>query len=342
MFKKHSKYQHRRRGYGPFRLILSLIMMSVLGLGVYSAAKAFSGIDPLKISPKLAGENLLVQLLSFSPETIFKSSDSTSVTSPASTNSEGETLGEDKSTPKPKKELAFKFAVVTDSHNDNQDLKKALSQAKEAGAKFAVGLGDYSDVGTLEELKAAKATFDASGLPFYLIPGDHDLWDSRNKGLPPTRNFSSVFGPSYQSFSYQQYRFIMIDNSDNYLGLSNAQLQWITDELGRVKSEQTKGVYAFTSTPLYHPSSDHVMGKVEPKLKAQAENIISQLKAGGVAEVFSGDTHFYASFLEPKNSLHMTVSGAVTATRNLQVSRFLLIDQFSDGSYNIQDLEVKQ
>lgn len=323
MFNK--KYlEHKKPGTNIFyvllRSILSITMMLILVIGIYQAYIFFTGVDPLKINP----QNLIGEVLNF------------------------EILGVDLSGIRLNKisqtdtaNLAFRFAIVTDSHNDNEILSQALLQAKSQGVVFIIGLGDYSSVGTVEELQRAKDTFQAANLPYYVTAGDHDLWEPRNKGSNPAGNFGSVFGPAYQSFGYEGIRFIIVYNSDNYEGVDELQMRWLDDELTKVNIEKPKAAFLFLHEPLYHASSDHVMGKINPALKDQAEKISAKARQADIKEVFAGDTHFYTRYTDPKSLVDMTAVGAVTKERNTQKSRFVIVDVYNSGDYNVQDLEIK-
>ena len=118
-------------------------------------------------------------------------------------------------------------------------------------------------------------------------------------------------------------------------------MQWLEDELLRAGSSDSKLTFVFAPTPLYHPSSDHVMGKVTPKLIGQAEHLATTFKRAGVDMVFSADTHFYSRFIEPKNELEMMTVGAVTSERNPQAPRFAMVEILEDGSYNIEEVEMR-
>ncbi len=339
MFKK----EHRKRSSNPlfviFRLVLSLIMFAVLLAGVYSAYKHFSGLDPLKIDPQSVFKNIvgmknpgqLFAVLSAIklPKGLPVSSQVIDKTAEVTVNRQSQHI--------------FRFLLVADSHNDNENLKKAISKAKTdyPDISFIIGLGDYTSVGTIEELKNAKKELDSSGLRYFLTPGDHDLWDSRNRSLNATANFVQVFGPTYQSFSYQNYRFLLLDNSDDYLGFSETQLNWITDELEKAKIDSIKDIFVFVHEPLFHPSSDHVMGKIDKDLKRQARNLVFQLKGAGVKKVFAGDTHYFSEYSEPETNLSMITVGAVTIERNPQAPRFAVVSVFEDGTTYVEDIQIK-
>lgn len=310
-----------------FRLFLSVVIFALLLAGIYSAYKHLSGLDPLKLDPQAVISNLIN---SKSPKEVIETLSSLKVT---------QDLATQNYTPN----LAFKFLLVADSHNDNVNLNRALSQAKQEypDLQFIIGMGDYTEVGTIDELKIAKKEFDLSGLRYFLLVGDHDLWDSRDKQSDPTANFKAIFGPVYQSFTYNNFRFVILYNSDNYIGIGEEQQKWVTTELEKAKQEQVKAIFVFVHEPLYHPSSDHVMGRIEQSLKSQAKILIHQLKDAGVKKVFAGDIHYFSEYAEPETNLSMVTIGAITTERNPQAPRFAVVSVFDDGSIKMEDREIK-
>lgn len=349
MFRKHYKKRSSNAILVFFRLILSVVMFAVLLGGVYIAYKHFSGLDPLKLDPQALFSNVVVSKM---PKQV------SSVLSKVSLGSfklgnDSKILGKQTDTQavsssSPAKQggtkLLFRFLLVADSHNDNSDLAKAINQGKSKypDLKFIIGLGDYTDVGTIAELKDAKKEFDVSGLRYFLIPGDHDLWDCRNRSQFPEACFSEVFGLPYQSFTYDSFEFLLLDNSDNYKGFGDEQQKWIASELEKTKKAGVKGLFVFVHTPLYHPSSDHVMGWVEKTLKSQADGLIFGLKDAGVTEVFAGDIHFFSEYNEPKTDIAMATIGSAGIERNPQAPRFAIVSVFDNGSIKVEDVEIKQ
>lgn len=339
--------------FGIFRLLLSLAMFGVLLVGILSAYKHFSGTDPLKISPKSLTDmamQLIPQLGSrFIPQLSQKVLGK-KIEPPQEEYKLNTTIPAQTPSPKPVKTEAkfiFRFMLVADSHNDNTNLKKAIDQAKKdygdpsgiKDVKFIVGLGDYTDVGTVGELQEAKKVLDSSSLRYFVTAGDHDLWDSRNRSLSPAQDFNSVFGPAYQSFTLDNFKFIMVYDADNYVGVDDKQRSWLASELNVGNSSQ--GTFIFLHEPLFHPSSDHFMGRVEPNLKSQAQNLINQLSQARVKKVFAGDTHYFSEYEEPQTKLSMVTVGAITSQRNLQNPRFAIVSVYDDGSTSVEDVEIK-
>ena len=339
-----------------FRLFLSLIIFATLIGGVYSAYKEFSGADPLEISPKAiitnfsSTEKITAFLLSIVTKDLKQKVDDVkdsvsgektkgSVSQQGANSSQ---LKPEKIAPKDKSAISFKFALVADSHSENENLAKALSKAKENKAQFFIGLGDYTEVGTEQELESAKHKFDENGIRYFITAGDHDLWDSRNKSVPPLTNFNKIFGPSNQAFSFGNAKILILDNSDNYLGLGQLQIDWLNGQLSTVKNQpEINVIFVGLHEPLYHPSSSRVMGKVTEQLKSEAKKLIKMLKDAGVKEVFSGDIHFFTRYIEPETGLSMTTIGALTSLRNTQESRFGLVTVYEDGTYEVEDVEIK-
>ncbi|MEK7617414.1 MAG: metallophosphoesterase [Patescibacteria group bacterium] len=338
MFRRY-KRRHTNILFVIFRLLLSLVIFATLIAGLYYAYKHFSGLDPLRLDPKNAFSSA-VGLLS-------KINLPKDVQNTINQNLPGTKVAVHKDTPsvsgvniqKPSKEV-FKFVLLSDSHSDNVYLKKALNQIKKdySDIRFIIGLGDYTDVGTLDELKKVKNELDSIGFRYFVTPGDHDLWDSRNKSLSPLTNFNQVFGPPFQSFIHENYLFLLLFNSDNYQGLGNDQKNWLTNQLD--SNPNVAGIFIFLHEPFFHPSSDHVMGRVEPKLKEEAENLTKQLASAGVKKVFAGDTHFFSEYQEPQTNLFMVTVGVITSVRNLQPPRFAIVSVFENGSTRVEDVEV--
>src|SRR3989344_6425616 len=113
----------------------------------------------------------------------------------------------------------LRFAVLSDSQGENDLLKKALRQAEGMGINLVIGLGDWSTVGTLEQLSVVKQVFDQSKLEYYVTAGDHDLWDSRNRGEDALSNFNQTFGQAQHLIERNRIQIVILDNSDIYKGI---------------------------------------------------------------------------------------------------------------------------
>ncbi|MDO8618924.1 MAG: metallophosphoesterase family protein [Candidatus Daviesbacteria bacterium] len=350
MFGRHYNKRSTFLPFVIFRLLLSLIIFVILMGGLYSALQYFSGVDPLKADPRALGAVVITAIRN--PTTTLDSLSKMDFNSLFALSKQNQIIQSDNSlslnpgsSDAPvNKPVNFSFLLVADSHNENNYLEKALQQGKQKAKnlQFVIGLGDYTDVGTVSELKNTKQFFDMAGLRYFLVPGDHDLWDARDKKNPPAQNFETVFGKTSQSFIYSGAKFILFDNADNYNGVLENQMQWLSNELNKAKlSDNVSLIFGFTHKPLYHPSSDHVMGMETPALKDQAKKIISLLKDASVNEIFAGDIHYFTRYIEPISGLKMTTLGAVASAKNTQAPRYAVVTVYEDGTYGVEDVEIK-
>lgn len=240
----------------------------------------------------------------------------------------------------------LRFALVADSENDNDLLAKALDQAKGVGVNFVIGLGDWSTVGTAGELAAARQVFEKSDLNYYMTAGDHDLWDSRNRGEEALTNYKQVFGEPTHEFDSNGVQFVVVDNSDIYKGISTDDWQLLTGVLNK----QVKLRFVFAHKTPFHPQSSHIMGEDNPEVADQAQSFLALLEKGKVDGFFSGDLHFFAQFSSRGRSasggkspkgVRITTIGAVDAERNSQGPRFSTVTVYSDYSWEVNDIEIR-
>jgi len=235
------------------------------------------------------------------------------------------------------KRLVLKFAIVSDSGGENDLLTKALPQAQGKGINFVIGLGDWTTVGTLEQLSVAKQVFDDSKLEYYVTAGDHDLWASRNRGENALSNFNQVFGSAQRLIEKNGIQIVILDNSDIYKGIPSESWELLFESLK--KDVKLRFVMAH-KTP-FHPDSAHIMGQDAQNVKAQAENLLAILEEGQISGFFSGDMHFFAQFKTPKQAVKITTIGAVASQKNFQGPRFGIVTVYDDYSWKAEDVEIR-
>lgn len=229
------------------------------------------------------------------------------------------------------KKVIARFAVLSDTHSDNTYTEKALKQAKGLKVDYIVHTGDWTKVGTIEELKSQKQVFDEIGLPYYGVMGDHDRWQSAEK------NFELVFGSRFESFDRAGIHHILLDASDLKNGLGNDQLDWLKRDL---EKNNSKEILIFMHLAPFHPTSDRTISDKagsDPERQKQTERFLSLIKDLKIIAIFSGDHHLSASYTEPETSVKIFISGAVTRERNLQTPRFSLVEIYQDYTIKVSD-----
>ncbi len=231
----------------------------------------------------------------------------------------------------PQADVEFKVAILSDAHGFYDNLGKSLTTAKSFGATMVFFLGDYTDLGVTDDLAAAKKVMDASKLVYLSLPGDHDLW----KSVGP-QNFIDVFGENYFSKTINSVKFVGLDNSANYTVIDTALMAWF-------KKELSDADFVLLSQPLYHPSNDIAMGIVNGQenqnVRRQALELLELIRASKVKAIIAGDQHLSSSNIDPvRGDLAHVVVGALAAERNLQSTRFSLMNVLKSGGYQIEDV----
>lgn len=232
----------------------------------------------------------------------------------------------------------LKFAVMSDIHSDWENFRKALGKTKvdmgvrpsfaeaSAGKGFVIITGDLTTLGKKSELTEAKKILDASGLRYYVIPGNHDIWWGRKF---KEDIWSEVFGKSFLSFRDNGVKFILINNADSEGGFEGFGVRQLADGGQKFwlkkEAEECLRIYClvFAHMPLNHPNSLHVMGEDNPKVASEAGEIREILGKYGATEIFAGHLHFSSSY--ELGGLKTTIIGAVSSDRNVQSPKFVEI-----------------
>jgi len=250
-----------------------------------------------------------------------------------------------------KEEKPFRFVVMSDVHSDWENFRKALEKAKtdmeigpsfaesdsaSAGKGFVIIMGDLTTIGIKSELLEAKKILDESGLKYYVIPGNHDIWWGRKFEKDVWRE---VFGESFTSFKESGVKFILVNNGDGIGGIEEfGSASWRSGENGvkqltwlKKETEECLKVYClvFMHIPLNHPNSLHVMGEESPLVASEAAELINLLVKNQVEEVFAGHLHFSSAY--EQDGLKTTIIGAIASERNLQSPKFL--EAWNEGGY---------
>jgi 3',5'-cyclic AMP phosphodiesterase CpdA len=219
---------------------------------------------------------------------------------------------------------ALNLAILADIHSDLENLEKALTLIKQQNLEPVIILGDLTNLGKKADLEAVKTILDHSQIPYFVIPGNHDLWFGRRT---KANLFREVFGPDFQTFKKAGYKFILVNNGDDYLGVSGitgednlSQLDWLKTEL---KECLNLDCLIFLHEPLNHPYSGNLMGEYSVSVASEAAVLISLFKEFRVKEIFAGHLHLTNEY--QLEGLKTTIVGAISADRNPQQPNFLKI-----------------
>lgn len=179
---------------------------------------------------------------------------------------------------------------------------------------FIIVAGDLTSLGRLNELQTAKAVLDESGIKYYAIPGNHDLWSVRDGNNP----YDEVFGKDYQSFTKGKVKFILIDNGDGAVGVDKTQQAWLDNEL-----TDCPRLYCliFAHMPLNNSLTAHIMGEGDLKVASQAALLIKKFNVYKVKELFAGHIHYIGEYT--LDGLETYTDGVIFTDNNSSTTRFL-------------------
>lgn len=111
------------------------------------------------------------------------------------------------------------------------------------GPAFAINVGDTIEGGVDDRAEREWAEVEADwkpyrSFPFYLVPGNHDIWSDRSR-----RIFEKVNGrPAHYSFVHQDALFVVLDNSRTE-DLDEQQLRFLESELKANRGRAPKFVF---------------------------------------------------------------------------------------------------
>ena len=105
----------------------------------------------------------------------------------------------------------FRFALFSDlhistlNHQPSEDLQNAVNDVNQLkNIDFVLVSGDVSNLGDTASLKEARKLLQRLKMPYYIIPGNHDVkWNGPNPA-----NFTTVFRDDKFSFTHKGYLFI--------------------------------------------------------------------------------------------------------------------------------------
>jgi len=228
----------------------------------------------------------------------------------------------------------FKISFMADSHSDYDNLNKALTTTKKLDISTVFFLGDFTKLGVVEDLRTAKKAMDSSEIKYYALAGDHDLWHSVGYD-----NYYQVFGENKHSVTFDDVKFVFLDNSANYTAITPEIISWF-------KKEAADADFVVLSQPLYATKLDRYMGKVNgeevKEVLDQRNELLSFVRNSNIRAVIAADLHTTDTLEDPeKEGLKHILVGALTNELNLQTPRFSVFNYYEDGSYEFEDVVLE-
>jgi predicted phosphodiesterase len=241
----------------------------------------------------------------------------------------------------------LKIALLADSHNSWENLEQAVKQVNQEDFDLVIFLGDLTSLGSPEDFKKGKGILDNLKTPYYIIPGNHDVWWSRKNAKPHDYYFDEVFKDSpYRSkdcpctcFQEKNLNFILIDNANEQQGIGKSDWQNLESCL-----QKDLPALVFLHEPIYHPANERVMGQYAAPVATQAARLRQLFCDQKIKLVVAGHLHSFSKYFYDCDNgyqLPMIISGALTNERNFQTPRFLQLTIFDNGKFEEKEILLK-
>jgi len=183
----------------------------------------------------------------------------------------------------------FRFALFTDLHisatlpQHSEDLQLAVIDVNALrGIDFVIISGDVSDKGDTLSLRMAKQMLQKLRMPYYIIPGNHDVKWYHTGSV----NFDAVFGDTKFDFTHNEVEFIGFTTaplSNKGVGfIQPVDIQWIKTVLQKTGTDNP--VILVTHYPLQTGDVDNW------------KDIVNIAKKYSVQAVLGGHYHRNAIF----------------------------------------------
>ena len=185
---------------------------------------------------------------------------------------------------------AFRFAVMGDSGLRNEPMEAVLQDIRKKDFAFIIHVGDMARHFTSSHFEwlAQELHDDTGDLPFYAVPGNHDI-TSRQDDIRRLRYYKRIFGQPNYWFSYGDVLFVCLDTSTN--DLTDADLAWLEGTLKRLRKMFKSCVMVMHVPPIDpRPDENHCMvDGVERLRQLVGQYDVNALFAGHIHEYSESD-----------------------------------------------------
>ena len=183
------------------------------------------------------------------------------------------------------RQSAFEFAIIGDRTGEPRAgvYEHVWQDAAAQHPAFAINVGDTIQGGegssVAEEWAKVKAIWKKYPFPFFVVPGNHDIWSDAS-----ARAFERATGhPPQYSFDWENAHFTVLDNSrsDEF---TPAQMRYLEDDLARNRARAPKFV-------VFHRPNVWLINLMLQNPDFPLHQIVHKY---GVTAVISGHTHQFA------------------------------------------------
>lgn len=182
----------------------------------------------------------------------------------------------------------FQFAVLSDRTGDAVAgiFEAAVEEVEMLHPDFVMSVGDYIE-GYVDDTARIHQEWDeflgilsTLSVPYYLVPGNHDIWSELSRGI-----YKERVGEPYYSFDYEKCHFIMIDTSviNDSDEMEQKQVEWLERDLK--KHKKARLTFVFYHKPFWF----------EAMAAGRDDMLHAMFREYGVDYVITGHYHTYCA-----------------------------------------------
>ncbi len=182
----------------------------------------------------------------------------------------------------------FNVAVMSDTGSHNHVIERVIDDARsdENIPGFIMYLGDL-----VSDRRPANFYWmfremgrHLNGMPFYMIPGNHDV---EKRGNIDKRYYRAVVGPTYYWFGYGDTLFIAMDSSDV---IEEEQFEWLAETLEFIRP-LFRHCVLFGHMPPINPSDTERHRMSDP----DAERFAAIVRGQKIDAMIFGHVHYFST-----------------------------------------------
>ncbi len=174
-----------------------------------------------------------------------------------------------------------------------ENLEKVVAHINGLGPDVVLVSGDIADTGTLAEVQRAAAILAELNVPFYVTPGNHDLREALQKGMPVAALPARAAGHLSYAVELPKRRILALDSTDPDVPngrICEARAAWLAAEL----ESSAKPTLLF----MHHPPLKFSVDETDrPPL--EGVELLSEIVArhGHIERILCGHIHLFAQAL---------------------------------------------
>lgn len=229
----------------------------------------------------------------------------------------------------------FRFLIFGDSKlevgvesGNRRIFRHLISQARKEKADFALITGDVVAFDEDRHFTSAKRELSVLRMDYYVAPGNHDI------GLRGEDTFQRHFGPLYQSFTYQDSLFILLNTARGGITPSDpAQWTWLKEQL---TASQAQDIFIVMHRPPFDPRPGEKQGFLDVREAALFNELLIRHREETGQRIWVIGGHIHTFWTQMQSGIRHLISAGGGAALHVPEDaggfhHYVVVDVHPDG-----------